>query len=47
MTRFTYLAIACLLAACSETMPTRSSNCIPGDPSGSMQCQAATYNLAF
>lgn len=47
MTRLTCLVIACLLASCTETMPTRSSNCIPGDPSGSLQCQAATYSLAF
>ncbi|HRI18070.1 MAG TPA: hypothetical protein PL196_06065 [Burkholderiaceae bacterium] len=47
MTRLTCLVIACLLVGCSGTMPPRSSSCIPGDPAGSMQCQAATYSLAF
>ena len=41
------LALLCLLVGCSGTVPPRSFACIPGDPGGSLACQAVTYKNAF
>ena len=43
MFRLAYLALLCLLVGCSGTAPRQSSGCIPGNPGGSIDCQAATY----
>ena len=47
MLKITCLVLAWLLVGCSGTVPPRSSACIPGDPGGSMACQAETYKNAF
>lgn len=46
MLKLTCLALLFLVVGCSGTVPPRSSACIPGDPSGSMACQAVTYRNA-
>lgn len=46
MLKVAALVALCLLAACAGTPPPRSTACIPGDPSGSLQCQAETYKHA-
>ena len=43
MPRLAYLALLCLLVGCSGTAPRQVSGCIPGNPGGSIECQAAAY----
>lgn len=42
MSKLICLALLGLLIGCTD-MPPRQNGCIPGDPSGSMACQALTY----
>jgi|WetSurSiteA1Bulk_404760.scaffolds.fasta_scaffold388970_1 hypothetical protein len=47
MFRFSCLALLVVLVGCADGPPPRQgSTCIPGDPSGSLACQAQTYILA-
>ena len=41
-----FVELIVLLACCAGTMPPRSDGCIPGDPGGSVTCQAKAYSLA-